>query len=340
MANKIKNIFRLMEMLYEGRTLTATDTVLQEELDVDGRTLRRYLEELSSEYADLIVVTKEKVDPVQKRASAVYRLPNKEEDVSEVLRFFFNHSNDLSWLLQMINSNDPKILRNSDLDSEFREKLETVIKEDEDIFLFVNTPFESDENGKLQRYLNQLKTAVKNHEYRRISYYFKGQPVTSTVKCLKLVFTDNNWYLSSELEDGSFRFIRLAFIESIDYAKGKESFQKSILQKYEPFFTRIQNAMTIDAPVQCATILARSEHNVASYFKEGMKPFFPSQRFVEEREDGSVVFTVDYTQPMEILPFIKRWAPDLVVLEPAELREEIALAMKRGWQLHSDGSGE
>jgi predicted DNA-binding transcriptional regulator YafY len=338
MANKVKNLFELMEMFYDGQEISSHDEKVQELFEVDERTLRRYLNELSERYPEMIVVTKEKQEGAGKRSSSVYKVPNKEKDVSEVLRFFFERSNDLSWLLQMINSNDPKLLKNSELDTEFKEHMEAVIKEDEEIFLFVNTPFETLGEGEMQAYLNTLKTAVKNHEYRKITYLHRGEPITSTVKCLKLVFTDNNWYLAAELEDGAFRFIRLAFIQDLDYAKNKESYQKSVLAKYADFFDSIQNAMTLNAPRKTATILARAEHNVSSYFKKGMKPFFPSQKCVKEREDGSVVFTVEYTQPLEILPFIKRWAPDLVVLEPESLRKEMAEAMKLAWQRHQSGS--
>jgi predicted DNA-binding transcriptional regulator YafY len=53
-----------------------------------------------------------------------------------------------------------------------------------------------------------------------------------------------------------------------------------------------------------------------------MKKFFPSQQFIK-KENDSVIFSVEYTQPLEILPFIKKWMPNLVILEPTELKEEL-----------------
>jgi predicted DNA-binding transcriptional regulator YafY len=47
-----------------------------------------------------------------------------------------------------------------------------------------------------------------------------------------------------------------------------------------------------------------------------------SQKFKEKLDDGSIIFTLDYTQPLEILPFIQKWLPHLVILEPQELKEE------------------
>ena len=59
---------------------------------------------------------------------------------------------------------------------------------------------------------------------------------------------------------------------------------------------------------------------IKKYFKKNMKKFFPSQKFIEENEDG-IVFEISYTQPLEILPFIKRWLPNMEIIEPKELKE-------------------
>ena len=53
-----------------------------------------------------------------------------------------------------------------------------------------------------------------------------------------------------------------------------------------------------------------------------MKKFFPSQKFISEDENG-VIFSINYTQSLEILPFIKRWLPSMEILEPQELKDEL-----------------
>lgn len=62
--------------------------------------------------------------------------------------------------------------------------------------------------------------------------------------------------------------------------------------------------------------------NAIKYFDKGMKPFLASQKFEKTLEDGSVVFTIEYTQDLEILPFVQKWLPNLIVLEPKELKEK------------------
>ncbi len=70
------------------------------------------------------------------------------------------------------------------------------------------------------------------------------------------------------------------------------------------------------------TATLKATVNIAHYFQEGMKEFFHTQEFKHNGKDGSVIFSIKYTQPLEILPFIQKWMPDLIILEPQELKDE------------------
>ena len=144
-------------------------------------------------------------------------------------------------------------------------------------------------------------------------------------KCLKIVFTDSNWYLAIEDADGNFRLLRVAFIVSL--SKSSKKYEGKILKEYETYFNKIQNAMSLPSkPTQIA--LLKASPKVAIYFKEGMKPFFPTQKFKKKLDDGSIIFSIDFTQDMEILPFIKKWLPDIEILEPKDLRETFKEQLK------------
>ena len=68
--------------------------------------------------------------------------------------------------------------------------------------------------------------------------------------------------------------------------------------------------------------MIRALPETAYYFDEGMKKFLSSQTFVEKLDDGSVIFTLSYTQPLEVLPFIQRWLPYLI-LEDGEVKDAL-----------------
>jgi predicted DNA-binding transcriptional regulator YafY len=334
---KVSALFTLMERLAEGAILYPQDRVLQEEFGIDERSLRRYLEEIYHRYQGIVVTEKVRLPNISRRPITAYKVPNRERDVSRVLRFFMEQGDDLGWLLQLISENDPTLLKDPSLEREFKEHLENSIKRDARIFHIVGSPFENLGGSRIKQHFKNLRLAVRDQEYRRITHFHRGKMREENLKCLRLVFSDNNWYLAAEDESERFKFVRLAFIESIGYAKNERGeildiFPASVLQKYEEFFPRIQNAMTLDVPVKLATL--RTSPRIAHYFEKGMKPFFPSQRYLETLENGSIRFSVEYTQPLEILPFVKRWAPDLTVEGPDELRDTMIRDLREALAIH------
>jgi len=52
-----------------------------------------------------------------------------------------------------------------------------------------------------------------------------------------------------------------------------------------------------------------------------MKRHLKSQTFIKKNSDGSVEFSLEYTQPIEVLPLIKKWLPDLKILSPQSLED-------------------
>lgn len=321
---KINHIFSLLEKLVNGEEIYAQSQKIQTELGVNERTLRRYLNDIYELYSH-IVTTQKNSKEFSERKVTIYRLLDKKKDISSVFKFFLDKSDDLSWLLQLVHENDPSLLR--DYESENKGSLESVIKGDQDIFLFVGSPFEKMDDERFKTSFLKLKNAVKNHEYRDIIYNYNTLEKIINVKCLKLVHMNNNWYIAIETSDNQFRFLRVAFIESIEYSKEKISYQSSSKEKYIDLFASIQNAMTINEPFKEAKLRASAQ--IAIYFRDKMKPFFPSQKFLQENEDGSIDFTIKFTHYIEILPFIKQWQPDITVISPIELEQELIHDLNR-----------
>ncbi len=331
---KINHMFILMNRLAEGEELYKQHEELREQLGgINERTLDRYLQDIHELYGN-IVITEKKRKEFTERKVTVYRVADRKKDVSKILKFFIENSNDLGWVLQMINENDPSFLR--EIDESERYDIEKNIKEDEGIFIFKSTPFENMENPKQKKIFTDLKKAVKNHEYRTIVYYKKEQEELKDLKCLKLVYMNNNWYLAVENDTKHFRFLRLSFIQQVKYASvGKESFHLSRIEEQNKYFDSVQNAMTLVGGTFQNVVLKVSP-KVALYFEKDMKPFFPSQEYVRTEKDGSIVLSIEYTQPLEILPFVKQWQPDMTILSPKNLKKALIDDMKKGLQNHTD----
>ena len=305
-------IYELMYLLSKGEELTV-NTELANKIGVNTRTLARYLDDIKNDYSDIITVEKKKIIN-HPRQPNVYRAINQKEDLATMLQFFFERRTDLGWVLQLLHEKDPTLA----VDGEYQEEISKLISQESDIFVFKSTPFEIlDEEH--QKIFAKLKNAIKYNLHKSISYNYNHKETLEDVKCLKLIFTQNNWYVAIENREESFRLLRVSFIEDV-LPSSKGSYQKGKIQKYESYYENIQNAMTLsDQPIQKA--ICKVSPKIARYFQEGMKPFLNSQRYLKTHEDGSIEFELSYTQPIEILPFIKQWLPDIKVLEPASLRD-------------------
>jgi len=243
----------------------------------------------------------------------------KINDTTDIIFEILSKSDDISFILQDLSQTNPEYLKN--LENETRKKAKKLIKSEKNIFIFKNSIME-DLKTK-EKLFSKIKNAVKEHKYLKI---IKDEE-TLTVKAVKLVFIDNNWYLACEDENEKFRFLRISFIKEVKPVLVKENgklkeknFQKNSVEKYQKYLQNIQNSLTLyGVEPKKARLLAKKE--VAHYFRKDMKKFLSSQKFIEENEQG-VIFELTYTQPMEILPFIKKWIPNIIILEPEELKNE------------------
>ncbi len=282
----------------QDNVLDAYDEHLLEECGLSFRQMGRLLDEIANEL--------DGIEPIKVGKKKAYKLIKPMDLFVEA----FKNTNEISWLFNMAHEGDPEVFK----------ELEQFTKNTKHVFQFKNTPFEDTETLEEKEIFKTLKRAVKNREYAKIT--FKGnENAQDNLKCLKLIFMQGNWYLAYVNENDQVRFGRISFMEKVEYATKAESFQPSTVKKQMDFLKNIQNAMTLyGKPKKVARLKASGF--AAKYFYEGMKPFLSSQKFEKLLNDGSVIFTVEYTQPMEVMPFIQSWLPNLTILKPQELKEK------------------
>jgi len=279
-------------------TLDAYDESLLEECGLSVKQMGRLLDEIANELDNI-----ELIKIGRKKA---YKLIKPMDLFVET----FKNTNEISWIFNMAHDGDPEVFK----------ELEQFTKNTKHVFQFKNTPFEDTASIEEKEIFKTLKRAVKNREYVKITFKGKEEP-QDNLKCLKLIFMEGNWYLAYVDVEDNLKFGRISFMDKVEYASKAESFQPSTVTKQMHFLKNIQNAMTLyGKPTKLARFKARGM--AAKYFYEGMKPFLSSQKFEKILDDGSVIFTLEYTQAIEIMPFIQSWLPNIIILEPQELKEQ------------------
>ena len=302
----LKKYLLLIEELHKREVLNAYDDALQTLVGVGQKQIDRMLTELTNDFDNIIQINNGK--------RKEYKLVKPIDIFQETLK----NSYDIGWLFQMAHDADPGVFC----------ELEKFTKQNEHIYQFKNTPFEDIKTLEAKDIFKKLQIAVKNREYKKIKF-ISDPNIYDNLKCLKLIFMDSNWYLAFVDNSEKLRFGRVAFIQSVDYASKSNSFQKSSVEKYSLFLNNeIENALTlygVDKKIAKINVFPK----IARYFEKDMKKFFVSQEFVEKHPDGSVDFFVKYTQPLELLPFVKKWLPNIKILEPIELRDLLVDELKK-----------
>ena len=302
----LKKYLLLIQEFHKEEYLDAYDQRLQELIGLGQKQLDRMLTELTNEFENIIQTN------IGRKKT--YKLIRPIDIFQETMK----NSYDIGWLFQMAHDADPNVFG----------ELEKFTQQNEHIYQFKNTPFEDIKTLEAKDIFKKLQIAVKNREYKKIKF-ISDPNIYDNLKCLKLIFMDSNWYLAFVDNSEKLRFGRVAFIQSVDYASKSNSFQKSSVEKYFEFLNQeVENALTlygVDKKIAKIKVLPK----IARYFEKDMKKFFVSQEFVEKHPDGSVDFFVKYTQPMELLPFVKKWLPNIKILEPIELRDLLVDELKK-----------
>ena len=315
MMTKTGMLLKLMGLLIEKNEIANSTTWVQTALgDCSPRTLDRYLREIQAYY------------PKQIETRIANRITfYKLRKTSDILLDFLGKIEDVTWVIELINESDKELFSELELDT--KRRLDTIMGDKKDLFLYHNSPFEELKNDTTKQVFETLKTAIKERKYQNIEYHYNNYHKFEEVQCLRLIFMENNWYVAVATAEKKVFFLRIPFIQKIRNSSNHATFQLNQIERYVPFFQSFQNPMTLfSVEVTKAHILASEK--VAKYFKPEMKKLMVSQEFLKENSDGTVEFTIDFTQDLEILPFVKKWLPDLKILSPKSLEDSLISDLK------------
>jgi len=297
--SKTKQIFFILEEVHKrkDRTIDSYDEVLHANIGLSPKQTGRLLKEISDSIDTFL--------PIKVGKRTAYKLVKPLDIFTEA----FKNSTEIHQLIHMAHDANPEVF----------DELSSLTKEDKHIYMFKNSPFEDSKTLEEKETFKHLKDAVSHREYRKITFQGSTQ---DNLKCLKLIYMENNWYIAYVNDRDRLQFGRISYINKVEYASNIGSFQPKSVEKHLAFLKNdLQNSMTLyDKEPKVARIQVNSKK--AKYFDKGMKLQMPSQEFEKKLDDGGVIFTVNYTQSLEILPFLYKWLPNLTILEPEELKEK------------------
>jgi predicted DNA-binding transcriptional regulator YafY len=171
--------------------------------------------------------------------------------------------------------------------------------------------------GDKLKEVQQLEGAISEKQVITCVYSFEDYSKELELKPLKIANYEGFWYL-------------LALDARNDELK--KYYLKNIKQinRLDTTFTStakldhiLDNSISIwfDKDVEPYSVTLQVSNVVAKYFKR--KPISNSQKIEALYEDGSMDISVEITNDMEIMPFVKYWMPHIQILKPKRINDLI-----------------
>ena len=189
------------------------------------------------------------------------------------------------------------------------------------VYEFKNKPFES-KKGDYEIF-KKLESSIRFHKIIILNYQDRDRVIQITgVKPYKIVFMNENFYLACEVDSEEFEFTPFRISKIVDVIDSSDTFyhnpdiQDFISDMQTPFskYRRQYRKYLIDVKLEV-------DSSKAFYFKS--KKYLKSQKILETKENGNLIISYRVTQERELDDLIKRWLPNIKVLEPLSLKEKI-----------------
>lgn len=233
----------------------------------------------------------------------------------------FINKNTKALLVQTFNiAQRNNLLKSLDIDESDKRILESEIKKSKDCYEFISKPFESKKGD--EELLKDLENAIHNKRYVKITYKTAIGEDIYLLKPYKIIFMNENFYLATENPDERYRFtmLRLAQIKSVELQKEQFHHNPDIKE----FIKHLQTPFPLYKPQfreHLIKVIVEVNKNQVKYFK--LKKHLPSQTIEKENEDGSAIFSFTVTQEKEMEELLKKWIPNIKIIEPLTLKEKI-----------------
>ncbi len=213
-------------------------------------------------------------------------------------------------------SDKSKLSLSKNIDTNIKD---AIIKEESNSpYLFKQKPYEEIFNHKDK--FKQLEYAVKFKKEIRIKYDNLGRTSYFILKPYKIVFINENFYLASQFQTEKKKNIvamsRIALISEIEETKNSFQIDKDMMDfiyyMQSPWATYKKNFRNY-----LKEVIIQFPKEQAKYFK--LKKFMPSQKILNEDDNGTITISYTVTSEQEVIGLIKQWIPYAKIISPNSL---------------------
>jgi predicted DNA-binding transcriptional regulator YafY len=290
-------IVHILKELNEGKLLCIES--LASGFDTSTRSIRRDFELIREIFGDIFI------NP-QKGCYQAIRKTVLDETMNSTELYLLKN------ILKLSRHSDLAIAKSVDTNI-----VNTIVKDPlESPYLFKTKPYE--EIYKYKELFQKLEHAVKYRKEITFTYVNQDRVNRFRLKPYKILFISENFYIASEFKYQKLVLSRIAMMQELSYTG------KTFTHNYEfmEFIHSMQSPWATFKPQYKNTlieVIVEIPKEQAKYFK--LKKFMPSQKILDEYEDGTLRLSYTVSSQNEIFSLIKQWIPHMRIIAPASLKE-------------------
>jgi len=230
-------------------------------------------------------------------------------------------ADNMSLLVQTFNiAQRSNLFESLEINSSDKSIIERKIKESKNTYLFKTKPFEN-KSGDFELF-KKLENAIYHRKQIIIDYKAKDTVEQIEAKPYKIIFMNENFYLACEVNHPDYQFSLFRISKILNAGFTKKTFHQNreitdFIKKMQTPFSRY----TPDFKHHLIEVIVEVNSKKAGHFKA--KKHLPSQKIMEEKENGNLVLAFTVTQEREVEELVKRWLPHMKVISPLSLAENI-----------------
>ena len=156
-------------------------------------------------------------------------------------------------------------------------------------------------------------------KYQQIGFLYKGEP--RVVEPYKLVHHHGCWYVAA-VRKNILRAYRLSRIELSPHPHELLSFKPD-----STILTQLEDEESIWFGQEKQEIILTVHADVALHFQQ--RPLLPEQQVIKKLDDGGLLLSSRITHHTQILPLVRYWIPQLKIVNPEGLQDEMEWGLKQ-----------
>jgi predicted DNA-binding transcriptional regulator YafY len=299
--SKTSSTYRVIEILKElndGKLLCVENLIYR--YDTSERTIRRDFELIREIFGDILLSPRR----------GCYQI------VSKTLLDDTLNSTELYMLKNILKlTQKTNLSLSKDIDDDMKK---AILKDESDSpYLFKGKPYEEIYAHKEK--FKTLEHAVKFKKEIRFKYTNLDRETYFTLKPYKIVFLNENFYLASQFKTKrkiNVTMSRIAMISDIKYTGNTFTYDKDLME-FISFMQSPWATYKSNFKEHLKEVIFTIPKAQAKYFK--LKKFLPSQKIIDEDDDGTITLSYTVTSENEVVGLIKQWIPYAKVKAPDSL---------------------